>query len=104
MIQIHQEDLVEALALFKTLYLQQATAPLDGMWLIGFVPQAQHYGFYLESELIGCCCVNEEARMFKAFATHLLDGEEQHRCSEGDQRCRIYCLMKSNRAHPGLNL
>lgn len=25
-------------------YIQQCTAPLDGMWLTGFVPMAAHFG------------------------------------------------------------
>ncbi|MFT7243433.1 MAG: hypothetical protein ACI82A_000777 [Candidatus Azotimanducaceae bacterium] len=38
MINIQQEDSVEALTLFKAHYLQQTTAPLDGMWLVSYFP------------------------------------------------------------------
>ncbi|MFT7219596.1 MAG: hypothetical protein ACI8Z1_001211, partial [Candidatus Azotimanducaceae bacterium] len=43
----------EVLQTLRSEYLQQATAPLDGMWLVGYVPASTHYGFYLDSELIG---------------------------------------------------
>lgn len=78
MIKILQEDSVEALALFKAQYLQQTTAPLDGMWLIGFVPLAKHYGFYLESELIGYCCVNDDGYLlqFHLNDSHQLEAAE----------------------------
>ena len=60
MITIQQEHSLEALQTLKTDYLQQTTAALDGMWLTGFVPVAKHYGFYLNSNLVGYCCVNDE--------------------------------------------
>lgn len=53
MITIQQEHSIEVLQTLRSEYLQQATAPLDGMWLVGYVPASTHYGFYLDSELIG---------------------------------------------------
>jgi len=40
--------------------LEQTTAPLDGMWLRGFVPIATHFGFYENEELVGYCCINDD--------------------------------------------
>ncbi len=69
MIQIRKLDSIEPLGELKRLYIQQTTAPLDGMWLCGFVPMAAHYGFYDESELVGFCCVNEEGYLLQFFLT-----------------------------------
>ena len=43
----------------KKQYVQQTTAPLDGMWLGGFVPMANHFGCYEGDELVGFFCVND---------------------------------------------
>lgn len=67
MITIQQEDSIEVLQILKAGYLQQTTAPLDGMWLVGFVPMAKHYGFYADSELIGYCCVNDEGFVLQFY-------------------------------------
>lgn len=71
MITIQQVHSVEVLQILKSEYLQHATAPLDGMWLVGFVPTSTHYGFYLNTELIGYCCVNEEGYLLQF---HLIEG------------------------------
>jgi hypothetical protein len=78
MITIQQEDSVAALSVYKAQYLQQTTAPLDGMWLVGFVPLATHYGFYHESELVGYCCVNDEGYLlqFHLSQAHQLQAAE----------------------------
>ena len=51
---------IEHLSGLKHAYIARTTAPLDGMWLNGFVPQADHYGFYQEDSLQGFCCVNQD--------------------------------------------
>jgi GNAT superfamily N-acetyltransferase len=57
----------EPLRLLKGQLVAQATAPLDGMWLCGFVPLATHYGFYEEDELVGFCCVNDDGYLLQFF-------------------------------------
>ncbi len=48
----------EGLSALKARYLRQATAPLDGMWLFGFVPAAQHHGLFHDDRLVGFYCVD----------------------------------------------
>ena len=60
MIRIEKIAAIEELAEFKQEYINQATAPLDGMWLCGFVPLAIHFEFYEDKNLIGYCCNNDE--------------------------------------------
>jgi GNAT superfamily N-acetyltransferase len=57
----------EQLSEFKHQYMGQTTAPLDGMWLCGFVPMASHYGFSLNGELAGFFCVNAEGYLLQFF-------------------------------------
>jgi len=75
MIQIRKLDSIEPLGELKQLYIEQTTAPLDGMWLCGFVPMATHYGFYDEAELVGFCCVNEEGYLLQFFLTQQYQNE-----------------------------
>ncbi len=67
MIQIREMESIEPLAELKRLYIQQTTAPLDDMWLFGFVPAAVHYGFYDDTKLVGYCCVNDEGYLLQFF-------------------------------------
>ncbi len=62
----------------KDQYLQQTNAPLDGMWLYGFVPIGEHYGFHDGEELVGFCCVNAQGYLLQFFVS----GPYQHRSSE----------------------
>lgn len=66
---IHTKALSSPITLgdLKQGYLQQTTAPLDGMWLFGFVPMASHYGFYNDEQLIGYCSINEEGYLLQFF-------------------------------------
>ena len=66
---IHTKALSSPITLgdLKQGYLQQTTAPLDGMWLFGFVPMASHYGFYSDEQLIGYCAINEEGYLLQFF-------------------------------------
>lgn len=61
---IHIQNL-ELLNDLKQQFVRQATAPLDGMWLFGFVPMARHYGFYLSDQLVGYCCVDDEGYLLQ---------------------------------------
>lgn len=67
MIDIKEIDSVEALTELKQKYLEQVVAPLDGMWLFGFVPLAQHFGFYRDNQLIGFCCVNNDGYLLQFY-------------------------------------
>ena len=60
---------IAQLAELKRQYMERTTAPLDGMWLCGFVPQSKHYGVYLEDELAGYCCVNEDDYLLQYFVS-----------------------------------
>ena len=69
MIQIRELKSTEPLAEMKQAYIRQTTAPLDGMWLCGFVPMSTHFGFYDETKPIGFCCVNDEGYLLQFFLT-----------------------------------
>jgi GNAT superfamily N-acetyltransferase len=60
LITIKKIDSIDQLSELKQEYMNQATAPLDGMWLAGFVPMADHFGFYEGEELVGYFCVNSD--------------------------------------------
>ncbi|MEH6405150.1 MAG: GNAT family N-acetyltransferase [Sneathiella sp.] len=51
----------------KQSYMKLTTAPLDGMWLTGFVPMATHYGFFEQTELVGFCCLNADGYLLQFF-------------------------------------
>ena len=57
-IELRKVDDLNLLNLLKRQYMTQTTAPLDGMWLYGFVPLATHYSFHSENSIVGYCCVN----------------------------------------------
>lgn len=86
MIEIRPEVSLEALKPLKSMYLEQTTTPLDGMWLAGFVPSSQHYGFYISSERIGYCCVNDDGYILQFYV------KESHQ-SEGSQ---MFSQLASN--------
>lgn len=44
----------------KETYLKSCTAALDGMWLTGFIPQAQHYQIMIDAKSRGYFVVNDE--------------------------------------------
>lgn len=67
MIQITNIESLERLGKLKQQYVDQATAPLDGMWLCGFVPMARHFGFYDNEELVGYCCVNDDGYLLQFY-------------------------------------
>lgn len=62
----------------KQRYLARATAPLDDMWLCGFVPAATHHGFFDGDELVGFYCVNADGFLLQFM---LGPGHERHATS-----------------------
>lgn len=66
-IPIRRIEVLEDLDELKRAYMLRTTAPLDGMWLSGFVPMASHYGFYEDGALTGFCCVNEDGYLLQFF-------------------------------------
>lgn len=67
MIEIKRIDSIETLSALKQKYLEQTVAPLDGMWLLGFVPISQHFGFYEDNQLAGFCCINNEGYLLQFY-------------------------------------
>lgn len=67
MLDIKKIEQLEILSSLKQGYFATASAPLDGMWHFGFVPMAQHYGFYENEDLIGYCCINGEGFILQFY-------------------------------------
>jgi GNAT superfamily N-acetyltransferase len=67
--QVKKVESTDLLSELKKQYIQQTTAPLDGMWLCGFVPMASHFGIYEKNELVGFFCVNGEAYLLQFFVS-----------------------------------
>ena len=67
MVQIKKVESIEELSELKQQYINQTTAPLDGMWLCGFVPIANHFGFYENENLVGFCCINDEGYLLQFY-------------------------------------
>ncbi len=65
MLSIEKIDSLSKLAVLKKVYFAKSTAPLDGMWHFGFVPMATHFGFYINKELVGFCCINDEGYLLQ---------------------------------------
>ncbi len=69
MFRIEKLESIEVLHEMKQAYMDLTTAPLDGMWLTGFVPMATHYGFYDGDLLIGYCCINDEGCLLQVYVS-----------------------------------
>ncbi len=67
MLQIKKVESLEQFSELKQQYITQTTAPLDGMWLCGFVPMAAHFGFYENEKLVGFCCINGAGYLLQFF-------------------------------------
>jgi hypothetical protein len=67
MIKIKKLESIDQVSKLKQQYIEQTTAPLDGMWLTGFVPMANHYGFYDGDRIIGFCCINDEEYLLQFY-------------------------------------
>lgn len=51
----------------KKAYFNSSIVPLDGMWHFGFVPMAKHFGFYVNKNLAGFCCVNDDGYLLQFY-------------------------------------
>jgi len=51
----------------KAAYLNGATAPLDGVWLLGFVPLAKHFSFHINTKLAGYGCINDDGFLLQYY-------------------------------------
>jgi len=69
MTQIIEVTSIEALSELKQQYMDLTTAPLDGMWMAGFVPMARHFGFFESDQLIGFFCINDEDYLLQFHVT-----------------------------------
>lgn len=67
MLDLKQLDSQDELSDLKQAYLSQVVAPLDGMWLCGFVPQATHFGVYSKGSVVGYYCLNDEGFMLQFY-------------------------------------
>jgi predicted acetyltransferase len=65
----------DRLAKLKKQYMEYTTAPLDGMWLCGFVPMASHFGFCQDNDLVGFFCVNDEGYLLQFFMNQNYQGQ-----------------------------
>lgn len=65
--QIRSIESMDQLTNLKTQYMQGTTAPLDGMWLNGFVPMADHFGIFDGDDLVGFFCVNSDGLLLQFF-------------------------------------
>lgn len=78
LLEIRNIESIGQLKNLKEQYVQEATAPLDGMWLFGFVPMATHFGFYEHDKLIGYYCINSDGYLLQFH----LDANHKERASE----------------------
>ena len=62
---IERVESLPALDGLKQRYLEHTSAPLDGMWLHGFVPMAAHFALYDADQLAGYLCVNDEGYLLQ---------------------------------------
>lgn len=74
-IQIRRVESLDSLTDLKQRYLDQTTAPLDGMWLCGFVPMATHYGLIQDDEIAGFFCCNSDNYLLQFFVEQELQQE-----------------------------
>ncbi len=58
---------IEKLSTLKNAYIASTTTAIDGMWLFGFVPMAEHFGFYDDEKLVGFYCVNDEGYLLQFY-------------------------------------
>lgn len=60
MLEVVEVQSIDQLGALKQQYMDRTTAPLDGMWLCGFVPMAKHFAFNENGTIVGFCCINDE--------------------------------------------
>jgi hypothetical protein len=86
MFDIKQLDSQALLNDLKLAYLSQTVAPLDGMLLCRMVPQATHFGFYSQGNLVRYYCLNDEGFVLRFY----LDPAHQNQATE------IFSLLFEN--------
>ncbi|OKY26049.1 GNAT family N-acetyltransferase [Thalassotalea sp. PP2-459] len=67
MLNIKKMSQITILNPLKGAYFKASTSPLDGMWHFGFVPMAEHFGFYENESLIGFCCLNDDKYLLQFY-------------------------------------
>lgn len=67
MLNIKRINQLSELNSLKEAYFKASTSPLDGMWHFGFVPMAEHYGFYENDDLVGFCCMNSDKYLLQFY-------------------------------------
>ncbi len=67
--QIKEVTSIESLNELKQQYMNLTTAPLDGMWMAGFVPMARHFGIFENDRLIGFFCINDDDYLLQFHVT-----------------------------------
>lgn len=67
MFKIEKIKELSVLDTLKEEYFFVASSPLDGMWHFGFVPMAEHFGFYHEEKLVGYFCVDKDGYVLQYF-------------------------------------
>lgn len=72
---IKKMESMDGLSMLKSQYVEYSTAPLDGMWLCGFVPMACHFGIYEGDELFGYFCVNDDGYLLQFWMASGHQGE-----------------------------
>lgn len=67
MLSIKKIETQQDLSHLKAQYFASSISALDGMWHFGFVPMAEHFGFYEEEVLTGFCCINDEGYILQFY-------------------------------------
>jgi len=67
MLSIKKITQITILNSLKEAYFKASTSPLDGMWHFGFVPMAEHFGFYKNENLVGFCCHNDDKYLLQFY-------------------------------------
>jgi len=67
MIKIKTIKSLSELTELKKAYFDSSIVPLDGMWHFGFAPMAKHFGFYVNKNLVGFCCVNDDGYLLQFY-------------------------------------
>jgi len=73
MIEINAVAELEQLDALKNEYLTGTSAPLDDMWLCGFLPLSAHYEIRVNSALCGYLCINDAGHLLQF---HLRENED----------------------------
>lgn len=75
MLHSHAIETLKPLRALKQQYLRHTTAPLDGMWLCGFVPMAAHYVLRANDEVVGYYCINDDGCLLQFWVPPAFDAE-----------------------------